>query len=684
MALRHTSMNRPLPWAAALAFASSAGSAIAQEEELANGVTAYNSGHYETAAGEFYQVVESGQDAVNRQKAEYYLAQSFYKMKLYQPAFQYYGLIVKQGARHRYYFKAIAGLVNVAEALHDGAIIPSVLNRSYGSDFERLPEKTLNKVNYLVGMLSYRANKTDEANEFLSAVPKKSSYYARARYLYGLALVQKSPKDAIKLFKEVMALPVDPAKYYDIDNVRELHPARARPHLLRHGALRQLRDLVRRRSRASRTTGTRRSSRTAGRSSRTARPARALGSLEALHAPQFAGAFAPESWILKATIYFFNCLYPETKGAISGFRRIYLPYNEQIKTVLAGDHDFDYFAKLIQKPEGELPLAVVNYLIGNQRVFGFKEYLDELATEKERVEGISSWKEGGLGPEVSQLIDTQEQTLVKLTGKFVQGRLKYAQKTIEGFDSQAEIILFETLKAEKELIEKGVDSSARLASQELWRAKVPDPTWDYWAFEGEFWIDEIGYYEYTLKNGCALRQEKSLMERSEDLRDPARPGPGPGFAGGSSGRRRNRGRAPGRGREQEEEEAGQEGRHQGRDQLVQLGWRGRRAREAGGPRHLEHQVGREGEKVPDRPRQVPDEQAQRRPARHEGGREAQRGDRGAQEDHPQDPGRLAAEGRPPLPALPSSGGRRASSSTSPRMADYEAVYQKYTEQNKPA
>ena len=50
---------------------------------------------------------------------------------------------------------------------------------------------------------------------------------------------------------------------------------------------------------------------------------------------------------------------------------------------------------------------------------------------------------------------------------------------------------------------------ARLAEQKLYRSKVPDPSWDYWRFEGEFWIDEIGYYQYTLKNACFLRQEKT-------------------------------------------------------------------------------------------------------------------------------------------------------------------------------
>ena len=110
-----------------------------------------------------------------------------------------------------------------------------------------------------------------------------------------------------------------------------------------------------------------------------------------------------------------------------------------------------------------------------------------------------------MSAELDQDIDSQMATEIKLEGRFIQKRLKDASKSIEGFDSNAEIILFETLKAEKDVIEKNADASDRLAEQKLYRAKVPSPAWDYWRFEGEFWIDEIGYYEYTLKNACVLR-----------------------------------------------------------------------------------------------------------------------------------------------------------------------------------
>jgi len=37
---------------------------------------------------------------------------------------------------------------------------------------------------------------------------------------------------------------------------------------------------------------------------------------------------------------------------------------------------------------------------------------------------------------------------------------------------------------------------------------MPGADWNYWKFQGEFWIDEIGYYQYTLKRGCTARAQE--------------------------------------------------------------------------------------------------------------------------------------------------------------------------------
>ena len=100
----------PLLAAASLLIAGPALAAVVSEEspgvedELTPGVTAYNAAQYEAAAAAFYKVVEGSGDALNRQKAEFFLGQSYLKMKLFQPALGQFLSIFRQGTKHRYYF----------------------------------------------------------------------------------------------------------------------------------------------------------------------------------------------------------------------------------------------------------------------------------------------------------------------------------------------------------------------------------------------------------------------------------------------------------------------------------------------------------------------------------------------------------------------------------------------------
>jgi hypothetical protein len=66
-----------------------------------------------------------------------------------------------------------------------------------------------------------------------------------------------------------------------------------------------------------------------------------------------------------------------------------------------------------------------------------------------------------------------------------------------------------------------VDQKALLTRQSLYRPAMPGAAWNYWKFEGEFWIDEIGYYQYTLKRGCPARQGAEGAERGGSERSDA-------------------------------------------------------------------------------------------------------------------------------------------------------------------
>jgi tetratricopeptide (TPR) repeat protein len=149
-------------------------------EMLNRAVDSYNRERLAEAARLFYEVRMTSPQVGERAQAEYYLAQSLFKLGMYQSALAYYNAAFVAGPAHPYYLKGAEGLVKVAEALHDDTLIPSQINKYYNSqEFARLDPVVLSKINFYVGMLLYRQEKYGEALAFLQAIDRPSSTYAR-------------------------------------------------------------------------------------------------------------------------------------------------------------------------------------------------------------------------------------------------------------------------------------------------------------------------------------------------------------------------------------------------------------------------------------------------------------------------------------------------------------------------
>ena len=513
-----TTMSRipKLLAAAALAALLAPGVASAQAD-LNPAIKAYNEGQFDRAAVILYDFIQQNSQDANRAKAEFYLGQTLEKMGLYQSALFYYGSILQEGPAHPFYTSAAQGLVDVSEALEDDIIVPAILNREYSDEFQRLKPEYLHKVNYLVGVVTYRAGQLDDSEAFLGVVPADSSYYARARYLLGIVTIQKgrqqdqlekASRQAVGYFEEVLKLGAGQVRYDDLRDLEDL----ARLGLARtHYGLGEYEKAVKYYEEVPRFSEywdealfengwARFQNEDLG---------GALGSLQALHAPQFAGSFQPESWILKSTIYYTACLYPEASGALDTYAKNYTEMKNRVNPMLEGDREFSWYYQLIAdaKQRNRLPRAVYTYIATNKRVRGFRQYITALAKEKATVESTQAFRGSPLQAELAQVIDQQKSILENVAGKFVKGRLADVVNVITGFESQAELIRFETADAETKRLESGWDFKSALAQQTLHRPVMPADDWEYWKFQGEFWIDEIGYYQFTLRSGCQRKEE---------------------------------------------------------------------------------------------------------------------------------------------------------------------------------
>jgi hypothetical protein len=125
---------------------------------------------------------------------------------------------------------------------------------------------------------------------------------------------------------------------------------------------------------------------------------------------------------------------------------------------------------------------------------------------------MSSWKGSALATQTMASLEDVRNTLLQVGGTLAKSRLREAADNLRTFSDQAEIIRVQTALDQKDLLQAGVDQKAVLTRQSLYRPAMPGPAWNYWKFQGEFWIDEIGYYQYTLKRGCPA---KPTEERSE-------------------------------------------------------------------------------------------------------------------------------------------------------------------------
>ncbi len=476
-------------------------------------LSAFNANNFDDAARTFWELSETSTDPDIRARSEYYLAQSLARKELPFSALIYYNTILSQGTAHPFYLKAVEGLVNVQRELNDQYLIPSTLNRSYNEQWATLPLEVLARINYMIGIIEHRSARFEEARDFLSAVPKETTIYAKARYLLGIVYVDpRFPggpqfQNGIDAFNEVMALTdtrmealtetqqlsmlavgrtyYGMGEYQNAVNAYEKVPRFSKfwdQALFENGFARfQNEDF-----------------------------GGALGSLQALHAPQFEGAFQPESWILKATVYYFSCLYEESKTALAAFDERYLPMAESINKLLTAgeEQDISYFYQLVSKPEStQVPRPVLLWVRGNERMLGLFGMLGQIDKEKGVLTGNPAWQGSKMGGDISTYLDQNRNTLTQVAGQVARNRLQEAAGNIRTYSDQSEIIRFETTKSEKELFEGGIDQTKILDAQTLYRPRMPAEDWNYWRFQGEFWIDEIGYYQYTLKRGCATQED---------------------------------------------------------------------------------------------------------------------------------------------------------------------------------
>jgi hypothetical protein len=492
----------------------------------------FKAGRFEDSASRFYEVLSFTDDPADIAEAQYGLARSLQKLELNLAALKYYEDMVRgDGADHPYFREAITGLLEIAEELNDDFKIPVVFDAIYDANFNALSKMDsdlIQRMHFLIGLNSFNREDIQGANEFLGSVKVKNPAFPKAQYMLGLISLgvgqQAGEADyeaARKHFENVrrsVGAENEDAEYrqlYDLATLAigrmnyeaayQLEDGDPRRAALLKRAIYEYRSIPRFSEAWADALFERAWAHTVNNEY-----GKALGALHSVDAPYFNEEFYPESNILKSIIYYYNCQWDRVNGILDETKAQYKPMAEQLAELGKQDYQNDEWYELLQRSleagvdHGDpnlIPFRVAYRIKRDPRFNKFENFLKTLEREARAFESNASFSKSDMGREMTDFALTTREDFLNVIGRLTKIKLIDVAQEVEGITTRASIVSLETKSAETDWLEQGREIENRQRTR-LPRPFVPDDTFQFWWFRNEFWIDELGYYEYTIKTEC--------------------------------------------------------------------------------------------------------------------------------------------------------------------------------------
>ncbi len=233
---------------------------------------------------------------------------------------------------------------------------------------------------------------------------------------------------------------------------------------------------------------------------------KALGNLLTLQSAYFKDEYYPESWVLKAIIYYENCRYPEARLVLESFTERYEPLYDEL---VALSSKASPPALLLEKA---LSPRLRRLAFTDQSIKRLAEAAAEVDAEADRGVGRSSeaFRTSPLAASLRERLARERTKLTTEAGLRARAKLEYERNQLRSMLAQALRISIEVSRQEREALEGSLaaGSQVEVVKNLRWTHAVSDEHL-YWPYQGEFWRDELGTYSYTLTKGCKDRPPRS-------------------------------------------------------------------------------------------------------------------------------------------------------------------------------
>jgi tetratricopeptide (TPR) repeat protein len=239
----------------------------------------------------------------------------------------------------------------------------------------------------------------------------------------------------------------------------------------------------------------------------------ALSHLQTVDSPFFDNVYHPDATLLRTLLFYYLCKYVDGQVMLNEFTTEHYAIAKDLdKAISAADKDpgklFDslYAWKSARKEGGiALPESVKQFFATDESLLRIGDYVAGIDAEMASIgRGRTGWERSSLRRDLDAALIARKDGATSGKGREVLARLRGMHITLGGHLGNAELYKIEMITAEKNIYDAAYRGNLmeKMAKRGLDRS-VPEG-YRYWPFEGEYWIDEIGWYEVNTINECLM------------------------------------------------------------------------------------------------------------------------------------------------------------------------------------
>ena len=478
--------------------------------QLKRAIKQSSRGDYASSTKALFHLMSNPALSQQKDKIRYYLALSLYNMGLYYPSIVQFQTLVADGSP-KYKGKSLRKIALAAAYLKNDQLLNYSISHS---SLQHIAKKNRDQLHYQFGEYWMRKKKFRRAMAHFSRIKSsRNSLFYKSLYQLGLIYAELNQVDqAVQIFSKlesrrrgvtdsfrVAALMGKARSYYQgkkwEESVESYHMVPKDSVFWHDTLLEKSWALVR--------AGKLRS---------------ALSNFHTLHSSYYEDYYQPESLLLRAIIYIYICKHIEMEKVLDLFNRSYRPVYSQVNKIISrkSSSNIYYQALLLSADEQkrrhtiQYPVSVARRTLREGNVSAVHHYIVKLKQERDLIHGLPySWKRSRIGRYSQKLIKRKLNQAQKKAGRMIIGHLKSIREELKGFFIQEQYLRYEMLKSKRRFLkEKIANKNLKYKSiVDFDRSFYIQNGYEYWTFQGEYWLDELGNYHYIGTESCKRKSK---------------------------------------------------------------------------------------------------------------------------------------------------------------------------------